>query len=282
VSDAPAFLNLDEIEPLARERLSRPVYDYFAGGSDDEVTVRENREAFRRIRLVPRVLVDVTSRDLTTTLLGEALSSPLLVAPMALQRMADPEGEKATARAAAAAGALFVLSTVSSVSLEEVASAAPTAPRWFQLYHLTDRADRIRAFEEARRVARPGAPVVAAGISRFASLLDGLVQGRLGDPAFVEIVESDLATGQHRNPTDRAGWFTTAYFHRPEELAEEARDGGLVVDGVFGVEGPGWLLPDLWDNPGRREQTLRAARAVERDPSMLGLSAHLLVVARTP
>jgi SAM-dependent methyltransferase len=150
------------------------------------------------------------------------------------------------------------------------------------LYHLTERADRIRAFEEARRTARPGAPVVAAGISRFASLLDGLVQGFLGDPGFVEVVERDLATGQHRNPTDRPGWFTTAYFHRPEELAEEARDAGLVVDRVLGVEGPGWLLPDAWDDPGRREQIMRAARAVEREPSLLGLSAHLLLVARTP
>jgi SAM-dependent methyltransferase len=150
------------------------------------------------------------------------------------------------------------------------------------LYHLTERADRVRALEEARRAAVPGGPVVAAGISRFASTLDGLVQGFLGDPEFLAVVERDLATGQHRNPTDRPGWFTTAYFHRPEELAEEAADAGLVVDAVVGVEGPGWLVPDAWDDPERREQVLFAARAVEREPSMLGLSAHLLVVARTP
>ena len=150
------------------------------------------------------------------------------------------------------------------------------------LYHLTERADRVRALMEGRRVARPGAPIVAAGISRYASLLDGLVQGYLGDPAFLEVVERDLATGQHRNPTDRPGWFTTAYFHRPEELADEARDAGLIVDAVLGVEGPGWLMPDAWDDPERREQILGAARTVEREPSMLGLSAHLVVVARTP
>jgi ubiquinone/menaquinone biosynthesis C-methylase UbiE len=150
------------------------------------------------------------------------------------------------------------------------------------LYHLTERAERIQALEEARRVGRPGAPVVAAAISRFASTLDGLVQGFLGDAEFDAIVEQDLATGQHRNPTDRPGWFTTAYFHRAEELAAEARDAGLVVEQVLGVEGPGWLLPDAWDDPDRRAQVLRAARTLEGEPTLLGLSAHLLVVARTP
>jgi hypothetical protein len=150
------------------------------------------------------------------------------------------------------------------------------------LYHLTERSDRVRALEQARRAAAPDAPILAAGISRFASTLDGLVRGFLGDPEFLAVVERDLATGQHRKPTDRPGWFTTAYFHRPEELAEEAADAGLVVDAVLGVEGPGWLLPDAWDDLERREQVLFAARAVEREPSMLGLGAHLLVVARSP
>jgi hypothetical protein len=150
------------------------------------------------------------------------------------------------------------------------------------LYHLTEREDRVLALAEARRAAAPGAPVVAAAITRFASALGGLAEGFLGDPEFDAIVEQDLATGQHRNPTDGARWFTTAYFHRPEELGQEAADAGLVVEEVLGVEGPGWLLPDAWDDPERRARALWVARVLEREPAMLGVSPHVLVVARTP
>ncbi len=132
-------LNVEEFEALARDRLEASVYGYFAGGSDDEITVRSNREAFQSLCLRYRVLVDVSKIDLATRLLGIPLSLPLLLAPTALHRMADPEGEKATARAAAATGTLLTLSTVSSVSLEEVAAAVPKEPLWFQLYHFNDR-----------------------------------------------------------------------------------------------------------------------------------------------
>ena len=150
------------------------------------------------------------------------------------------------------------------------------------LYHLTERSDRVRALAEARRVVRPRGVVAAAAISRFASLFDGLAGGFLGDPTFDGIVERDLADGQHRNPTDRHEWFTTAYFHHPDELAHEMTDAGLVPDSVLGVEGPGWLVRDAWDDPARREHVLRAARAVEAEPTLLGLSAHLLAVGRRP
>lgn len=150
------------------------------------------------------------------------------------------------------------------------------------LYHLTDRRDRIRALEEGRRVLRPGGVLAAAGISRFASLLDGLVSGWLGDPSFDAIVERDLAEGQHRNPTDRDEWFTTAYFHRPDELQDEVEEAGLEFDALFGVEGPGWLLQEKVDEPSIREQVMRVAAAVEEEPTMLGASAHLLALARKP
>jgi SAM-dependent methyltransferase len=148
------------------------------------------------------------------------------------------------------------------------------------LYHLTERRDRVLALEEAGRVARPGGIVAAAAISRFASLLDGLLHGYLAHPAFRAIVEQDLADGQHRNPDGRIEWFTTAYFHHPGELATELSDAGLQTEGVFGIEGPGWLLPHLWDDARRRHDVLLAARAVEQEPTLLGLSAHLLGVAR--
>ena len=127
-------VNVEELEAIARARLDKGVYDYYAGGAEDELAVRGNREAFQRLRLKYRVLVDVSTVDVATRLLGTPLSLPVLLAPTALHRLADPEGEKATARAAAAAGTLMTLSTVSSVPLEEVAAAAPAGARWFQLY----------------------------------------------------------------------------------------------------------------------------------------------------
>jgi ubiquinone/menaquinone biosynthesis C-methylase UbiE len=150
------------------------------------------------------------------------------------------------------------------------------------LYHITERGQRVRALAEAKRVVRPGGMVAAAAISRFASLLDGLLSGWLSDPAFQSIVERDLSEGQHRNPTNRLEWFTTAFFHHPDELRAEVEDGGLQFEALFGIEGPGWLLWERWDESQGRENILYAARAVEQEKSLIGASAHLLVIARKP
>jgi SAM-dependent methyltransferase len=151
------------------------------------------------------------------------------------------------------------------------------------LYHLPERADRQRALREAARVARPGAPVLAAAISRFASLLDGLATDALRDPAFAAIVERDLADGRHRNDTGRIEYFTTAYFHRPEELGAEVGAAGLELEAVLGIEGPGWLtagFAERWADAEGRAHILWAARTAESESSLIGVSAHLLAVAR--
>jgi len=150
------------------------------------------------------------------------------------------------------------------------------------LYHLTERSDRVGALAEARRVVRPRGMVAGAAISRFASLFDGLASGFLGDPAFDGIVERDLLDGQHRNPTDRTEWFTTAYFHTPDGLASEVERAGFTGTALYGVEGPGWPLRQDWADPRRREQILFAARTVETQPSVLGFSLHVIAAATRP
>lgn len=150
------------------------------------------------------------------------------------------------------------------------------------LYHLIERKDRVAALREARRVVGYG-PVLAVVSSRFASTYDGLVGGFLADSHFEEMVERDLAAGIHLNPDRQPGWFTTAYFHRLEEVASEFVDAGLAVDAILAVEGPAVALADVdqWlDDPSRREPLLRAIRRVEQEPALIGASAHILVVGR--
>ena len=131
---------------------------------------------------------------------------------------------------------------------------------------------------------RAGGWLFAVGISRFTSLLDGLSAGFLDDPGFARIVDQDLRDGQHRNPEDHPGYFTTAFFHHPEEFQAEVRDAGWSIVETVGLEGPGWWIPQQftawWDDHLRRERLLAAVRAVEREPTLLGLGPHLMVVAR--
>ncbi len=152
------------------------------------------------------------------------------------------------------------------------------------LYHLTEAADRRQALAEARRVLRPRGRVLVMAVCRFASLLDGLYAGWLGDPVFRPIADQDLADGQHRNP-DPAGrpeFFTTAYFHTPDGLAAEIERAGFTGVTVYGVEGPGWPLRQDWADPQRREHILSAARSAETQASLTGFSPHLIAAATKP
>ena len=132
------FVNVYEMEAAARERLSPTAFAYYASGSHDEITLRENGRAYDRIFLRPRVMVDVGRRDLSATVLGARLSAPILVAPTAFQRMAHPDGEIGTARAAGALRMGMILSSLSNSTIEEVRQAT-AAPLWFQLYIFKDR-----------------------------------------------------------------------------------------------------------------------------------------------
>src|SRR5579875_1765063 len=124
------LVNLADYERAAREKLPQMAYDYYASGACDEITLAENIEAYRRIKLLNRVLVDVERRDLSTTVLGQPVEMPILIPPMAFQRMAHDAGSL---------GTIMTLSTFSNCSLERVAAVA-TAPLWFQLYVHRDRA----------------------------------------------------------------------------------------------------------------------------------------------
>ncbi len=168
--------NVADYERIARERLDPGAYWYFAGGSGDEYTLRDNVEAYRRWQLRPRTLVDVGDATTATTVLGTPVSMPLLVAPVAFQRMAHPDGEPGMARAAAAAGTVMVLSTLATSTPAELAAAAPGAPRWFQLYCFRDRGVTRALIDQAEE----------AGFSAIALTVDAPRLGRR---------ERDLRTG---------------------------------------------------------------------------------------
>jgi 4-hydroxymandelate oxidase len=163
MTDRVRPITVAEYEALARDGTDPAAWGYQAGGAGDEISLAANRGSWDRIRLRPRVLVDVAERDLSTTALGVPLPHPIVVAPTADHSLAHADAERGTARGAAAAGALLTLSTISSVSMEDVAAAAPDAPQWFQLYAPADR-DACRALVERAAAAGYAAMVVTVDL----------------------------------------------------------------------------------------------------------------------
>ncbi len=152
------------------------------------------------------------------------------------------------------------------------------------LYHLLTLDDRRQAWREAGRVARPGAPIVGAVITRFAAMLDGYAKGYAVYEEFRDLVTYGLDTGEHRNRSNFGGWFTTAYFHHPAEIEAEVVGAGLVLDRVVLVESAVWMIGDdrlaeILADLERRTELLDRLRSVESEASLFGSSSHLLVIA---
>jgi 4-hydroxymandelate oxidase len=193
------LVTIDDYEALAKSRLSRMAYDYYRSGSDEEQTLRRNRDAFSRYVVWYRTLAGVRAPRTSTTVLGTAVDSPLLVAPTAYHALAHPEAECATARACARTNTLYCASTLSTTSLETIDESAPGAPRWFQLYVHRDRDFTARIIARAKAahyraiVVTVDTPVLGrrcADVRNAFALPDGFVMANL-----VEILPPDLATG---------------------------------------------------------------------------------------
>jgi isopentenyl diphosphate isomerase/L-lactate dehydrogenase-like FMN-dependent dehydrogenase len=199
------LLCVADYEALARSTLEPGAFGYYAGGAGDEQALAGNVEAWRQVRLRPRVLVDVSGVSTATTVLGTPVSMPLLVAPIAIQRLAHPDGEPGMARAAAAAGTLMCLSTLATATPEEVAAAAPGAPRWFQLYVFHDRGVTRSLVEQA----------VQYGYSALVLTVDAPRLGRrerdlrtafrVPEEIMVPSVAAALGTWQGATPIDLLG-----------------------------------------------------------------------------
>jgi 4-hydroxymandelate oxidase len=190
------IVSLADFEAAARGRMSHMAYEYVAGGAADEITLEENRLAYDRIQLRPRVLVDVT-------LLGETLPFPILLAPTAYHRLVHPEGELATVRGAAAAGATTVVSSFATTSVEEIARAA-RAPLWFQLYVQPDRGLTRELVQRAE----------ASGCRAICVTVDSPVVGPRNREARAGFA---LPAGLERSNLRRLGAAVAGAAHRPSE-----------------------------------------------------------------
>lgn len=190
--------------------------------------------------------------------------------------------EQARTRAAEGGPAPASMEVGDARALPRADRSADVALLMGPLYHLVEREDRIASLREAHRVLRPDGMIFAAVISKFASMLDGLARSFFTDPEFSAIVDRDLLDGQHRNPSEHPEYFTTTFFHHPHDLGEELTDAGFQQVEALAVEGPAWLMPQLQQTePGpARERMLELLARTEGEPSMLGVSAHLIGIGR--
>jgi 4-hydroxymandelate oxidase len=204
------IINLESLEPAARERLEPSLYDYIAGGAADEWTLVENRAAFGRYQILPRMLRGVDKRDLSTHVLGTPVSMPILVPPMGFHGLCHLDAEEATARATAHEGTIFCASTVSNRSMEAIARASQ-GPKWFQLYVYRDKGITRGLVERA----------VAAGYEALCLTVDTPVAGQrerdrrnaLRMPGHLELGNFPAAHTEMHHQGGGKGSSLAAYIH---------------------------------------------------------------------
>jgi isopentenyl diphosphate isomerase/L-lactate dehydrogenase-like FMN-dependent dehydrogenase len=213
-----SWINVGDAERVASERLEAGPLGYFAGGAGEELTLRDNVEAWRRWRLRPRVLTDVSAVTTAAEVLGGPVSMPILVAPVAYQRLADPEGEVAMARAAASAGTVMCLSTLATTRPSELAAAAPGGRRWFQLYCFEDEAVTTALREEA----------VESGFEAI-------------------VVTVDAPPGGNRERDLRSGFAIPAGLGVPSVAAAMGVERPVTIEETFGLMSRSLTWPDLAD-----------------------------------
>ena len=239
------LLTIADYEAAAAAGMEPAAFDYYVGGAGDERTIAGNRAAWDAIRLRPRVLVDVSDRDLSARAFGERLDHPIIVAPTAAHELAHPDAELASARGAAAAGALYTLSTISTVPMEEVAAAVPESRRWFQLYVPLDRGACRDLVDRA----------VAAGYRAL-------------------VVTVDLPLAGNRERDLRNGFMVPLGVHLPPSQPTDAT--GLVVLPTMDWDDLGWIR-SICPIPLLAKGVLRAddaARAVESGCDGVWVSNH--------
>jgi isopentenyl diphosphate isomerase/L-lactate dehydrogenase-like FMN-dependent dehydrogenase len=235
-------INVADLERLASEKLDAGTLGYFNGGAGDECTLRDNVAAWRRWQLRPRVLVDVSEVSTATSLLGAEVSAPILVAPVAFQRLVDPDGEVAMARAAAATGTVMCLSTLASARPAEVAEAAAEGRRWFQLYCFRDRAVTRALMEEA----------VEAGFEAIVLTVDAPLAGR-------------------RERDFRTGFAVPAEVSVPSIEAAVGSDRPVSVQEAFSLVDPALAWPDLEDLASRCSKPLLVKGILTADDARLAI-----------
>ena len=230
-------LNVWDYERLAEDRLGPGAWSYFAGGADDERTLRWNLDAYGRWLLRPRILCDVTDVSTETTVLGTPVALPVLVAPVAFQRMAHPDGEAATARAAASAGTVMCLSTIATATPADVAAAAPGAPRWFQLYVFKDWGLTSALVQQA--VDAGYSALVLTADTPYLGRREGPLRTGFAIPDDVRIPAVDTARGGGLQPFslhEHFDLFSPAVSWRDIERLNDLSGLPVVVKGVLTAE----------------------------------------------
>ena len=262
---------------------------YALGVERDRLTTWGRLEAERTRELVDRHLPPPPALILDIGGAEGAYALPLAASGHTVHLLDAFESHVEVARSASAAQASAPLASArvgDARALPYADGVADVVLLLGPLYHLIQRGDRATALREAHRVLRPGGVLFAAGISRFASTLSGLRLGVIHDPRFETIVKGDIRDGVHHNP-DIAGhpeWFTLAYFHTPPALKEEVQAAGFPDVQIVAIEGIGAAaeIDDALDDPSRRDTVMRAIRRVESEPSLLGVSPHLMAIATKP